>query len=50
MKTYVGGNRIRLVGRAWEIRRFLKLAQQRVNMDVTLQDYISEYPGLTPHF
>ncbi|NOU97640.1 Z-ring formation inhibitor MciZ [Paenibacillus sp. LMG 31456] len=45
MKTYMTEGQIRLVGRVWEIRRFLKLAQQRRTTDVSLLEFLSEQTG-----
>ncbi|MDF2961806.1 MAG: hypothetical protein K0S39_3541 [Paenibacillus sp.] len=47
MKTYMSEGQIRLVGRVWEIRRFLKLAQQRMTTDVSLLEFLSEQTGCT---
>ncbi|PZE22022.1 Z-ring formation inhibitor MciZ [Paenibacillus xerothermodurans] len=45
MKTYVSDNQIRLVGRVWEIRRYLTLARQRAHTDMKLQEYLTELTG-----
>lgn len=49
MKTYMTEGQIRLVGRVWEIKRFLKLAQQRLTTDVSLLEYLSEQMGYSNH-
>jgi hypothetical protein len=45
MKTYMTDHQIRLVGRVWEIRRYLKMAQQRLTTDVRLLQFLSEQAG-----
>jgi len=45
MKTYMSEGQIRLVGRVWEIRKFLKLAQQHITSDVSLLEYLSKQTG-----
>ncbi|TDF99264.1 Z-ring formation inhibitor MciZ [Paenibacillus piri] len=45
MKTYMSEEAVRLVGRVWEIRRFLKQAQQRTTTDITLLEYLSKQTG-----
>lgn len=45
MKTYMTENQIRLVGRVWEIRHYLKMAQQRLTTDVRLLQFLSEQTG-----
>ncbi|WP_434006888.1 hypothetical protein [Paenibacillus konkukensis] len=36
---------IRLVGRVWEIRRYLKMAQQHLTTDVSLLAFLSQQTG-----
>lgn len=45
MKTYTTENQIRLVGRVWEIRHYLKMAQQRLTTDVRLLQFLAEQTG-----
>lgn len=45
MKTYMTENQIRLVGRVWEIRHYLKMAQQRLTTDVRLLQFLAEQTG-----
>ncbi|WP_197035430.1 Z-ring formation inhibitor MciZ [Paenibacillus sp. UNC451MF] len=45
MKTYLSEQQIRLVGRVWEIRRYLKQAQARMTTDVSLLAFLSEQTG-----
>ncbi|NOU99292.1 Z-ring formation inhibitor MciZ [Paenibacillus sp. LMG 31457] len=39
MKSYVTDRQIRLVGKAWEIKRQLKLMLQQGGQHITLMDY-----------
>lgn len=45
MKTYLSEQQIRLVGRVWEIRHYLKQAQARMTTDVSLLAFLSEQTG-----
>lgn len=49
MKTYLSEQQIRLVGRVWEIRRYLKMAQQRLTTDVSLLTFLSQQTGHVAH-
>jgi hypothetical protein len=42
MKTYMSDKRISMVGRVWEIRRYLKLAQRKLTKDTSLLTYLAE--------
>jgi hypothetical protein len=48
MKTYMSDKRISLVGRVWEIRRYLKMAQHKLNKDTSLLAYLSEQTNDAP--
>ncbi|WP_084159952.1 Z-ring formation inhibitor MciZ [Paenibacillus alginolyticus] len=41
MKSYVTDRQIRLVGKAWEIKRQLQLMLQQGGHTITLVDYVS---------
>jgi len=49
MKTYLSDQQIRLVGRVWEIRRYLKMAQQRITTDVSLLAFLAAQTGHAGH-
>ncbi|MCP1307196.1 Z-ring formation inhibitor MciZ [Paenibacillus tyrfis] len=40
MKTYVNARQLRLVGKGWEIRNYLKMALDRVSPDVPLSAFL----------
>ncbi|SCW27348.1 Protein of unknown function [Paenibacillus tianmuensis] len=40
MKTYVNAGQLRLVGKGWEIRNYLKMALDRVPPDVPLATFL----------
>lgn len=40
MKTYVNAGQLRLVGKGWEIRNYLKMALDRVSPDVPLAVFL----------
>ncbi len=40
MKTYVNARQLRLVGKGWEIRSYLKMALDRVSPDVPLAVFL----------
>ncbi|MNL85080.1 hypothetical protein D3C87_2132660 [compost metagenome] len=42
MKSYVTDHQIRLVGKAWEVKRCLHVMLQNVNKEVTLRDYVNQ--------
>jgi hypothetical protein len=48
MKTYVSDKQISLVGRVWEIRRYLKMAQRKLSKDTSLLTYLSEQTEYSP--
>ncbi|MDQ1909500.1 Z-ring formation inhibitor MciZ [Paenibacillus sp. GD4] len=45
MKSYTAVNQVRLVGKAWEIRRYLQMALQRLEGDMLLTDFLHEQIG-----
>lgn len=45
MKTYTTESQIRLVGKVWEIRRYLKMALQRTDGHLLLSDYLNGQAG-----
>jgi hypothetical protein len=42
MKTYISEKQLSMVGRAWEIRRYLKMAQRKLTKDTSLLTYLAE--------
>ncbi|NHN28808.1 Z-ring formation inhibitor MciZ [Paenibacillus agricola] len=42
MKTYISEKQLSMVGRVWEIRRYLKLAQRKLTKDTSLLTYLAE--------
>jgi hypothetical protein len=48
MKTYTTDTQIRLVGKAWEIRRYLKMALQRTDRSLLLSDYLKDLSSSAP--
>jgi|GEM_PF-1647922 len=40
MKSYWTDNRLRIVGKAWEVRRYLQLMVQNGGADTKLADYL----------
>lgn len=44
MKSYVTEGQIRLVGKAWEIRRYLKIMLDAAGQNTTLSSYTSGMP------
>lgn len=42
MKSYVTDQQIRLVGKAWEIRRHLRMLLFKAGAQLTLADYLQE--------
>lgn len=40
MKTYVNAGQLRLVGKGWEIRNYLKMTLDRVSPDVPLAAFL----------
>ncbi|MBD0380675.1 Z-ring formation inhibitor MciZ [Paenibacillus sedimenti] len=44
MKSYVTDRQIRLVGKAWEIKRHLQVLLQQAGKDVKLIDYARSLP------
>ncbi|NEW06164.1 Z-ring formation inhibitor MciZ [Paenibacillus sp. SYP-B3998] len=46
MKSYISDRQIRLVGKAWEIKRYLQLMLQQTDKDVTLIDCVNAMPTL----
>ncbi|TXK83491.1 Z-ring formation inhibitor MciZ [Paenibacillus sp. N3.4] len=45
MKSYVTDRQIRLVGKAWEIKRHLQLMLQQGGNNITLADYVLASPN-----
>ncbi|MBP1155165.1 hypothetical protein ACVLD2_000928 [Paenibacillus sp. PvR052] len=40
MKTYSADRQLRLVGKAWEVREYLKMTLGRVSADVSLASFL----------
>lgn len=40
MKSYVSDRQIRLVGKVWEVKRYLQQTLQQADRDLTLLDYV----------
>lgn len=49
MKSYVTDRQIRLVGKAWEVKRQLQLMLQQGGNHVTLVDYVTDIHTQQPH-
>ncbi|SDO08285.1 Protein of unknown function [Paenibacillus sp. yr247] len=49
MKSYVTDRQIRLVGKAWEIKRQLQLMLQQGGSNITLMDYVIGLRNPQPH-
>ena len=49
MKSYITDRQIRLVGKAWEIKRQLQLMLQQGGHKITLADYVSGLHSPQPH-
>jgi len=49
MKSYVTDNQIRLVGKAWEIKRHLQVLLKQAGKDVSLSEYARSTQTLQPH-
>jgi hypothetical protein len=41
MKSYTAEQQIRLVGKAWEIKRYLNLAAQKSNEELKFTEFLS---------
>lgn len=42
MKTYMSEKQLSMVGRVWEIRGYLKMAQRKLTKDTSLLTYLAE--------
>ncbi|MFC5448000.1 Z-ring formation inhibitor MciZ [Paenibacillus aestuarii] len=49
MKCYVSENQIRLVGKAWEIKRYLQQLLTQVGHDIKLSEYAHSMQTPQPH-
>lgn len=41
MKTYMNGQQLKLVGKAWEIRHYLRIMIDQGGNDLLLSDYLA---------